>query len=867
MKTIEEELGKVSLTCNGQWNDRPYDRLCIVHDGFYASYISRKAVPAGIPLSNEEYWQPIAKLKEDLVIDYEVFKKEILELISVVQRGLKAARMVVSTMEDRDALKWEQIGVGCEVYVIETKKSYILDEITPVSNAKKWHLEADSEIGSKFVEAFSGMFPRAIAERAVADEFGINIQDNYLRRNVVVNYMAQVLKQYFVDNTVQILDGQITPDMLSETVKQMFTASQITNAADEEDLTVVDNLLKFADKDYNVNNYSGKARKYLRKNMISGVNTLTQDMINEPNTIYILQYDYCLAGETITLPDNSIILWRGGRLYDGAVKLNQCRLLSNYRQEDMFDKESISLDGDWAKGQILYHPFDLGEDNKQVEITGWGGTYTNDFYWFWDGEKWVSMGFDLSVYLTRAEFEAFLEKLREEMEQFYAWLLEELRKINARLDEHDRKITSIEGDIANINSNIDNLTNEMNNKFEDINNIINDLSSSVGDSISNLESYINNKIEDILNNINSSGDTISNEYKQYFESNYVSMFKNKIRAGTNITFVENSDGTITINASGGGGGGGGLTEQEVRDIINSMLNDYYTKQEINDIVAGLGGGGSGTMDGHNVMSTTQLGEARTGKYLVMNKFADSEAKPSKLDVDFNTLYTDIKNKLITDGFGQGGGTGSGGGLDASTVQSWIAAVMPIGSIMLWDTSTPPAGWEVYTAAQGRFVIGHIAGGINVYNNAKQGNLNWQNVLRNVGDTYDPATPGANINAYAFYIGGTDVPLHQHAVAVGKSKSGDNNHNVVTPGNWRSVAVDLDGDVKNGYPYGTNRNNARDYGISSRSNWYMTGPNINHNGEQIWTTLDASNWTSDYLAINKIMPTIALHYIKRVSNPW
>lgn len=166
MKTIEEELGKVSLTCNGQWNDRPYERLCIVHDGFYASYISRKAVPAGIPLSNEEYWQPIAKLREDLVIDYETFKKEILELIAVIQRGLKAARIVVSTMEDRDALTWEQIGVGCEVYVIETKKSYILDEITPVTNAKKWHLEADSEIGSKFVESFSGMFPRAIAERA-----------------------------------------------------------------------------------------------------------------------------------------------------------------------------------------------------------------------------------------------------------------------------------------------------------------------------------------------------------------------------------------------------------------------------------------------------------------------------------------------------------------------------------------------------------------------------------------------------------------------------------------------------------------------------------------------------------------------------
>jgi hypothetical protein len=45
MKTIEEELGKVSLTCNGQWNDRPYERLCIVHDGFYAIYLVKLFLP------------------------------------------------------------------------------------------------------------------------------------------------------------------------------------------------------------------------------------------------------------------------------------------------------------------------------------------------------------------------------------------------------------------------------------------------------------------------------------------------------------------------------------------------------------------------------------------------------------------------------------------------------------------------------------------------------------------------------------------------------------------------------------------------------------------------------------------------------
>ena len=55
---------------------------------------------------------------------------------------------------------------------------------------------------------------------------------------------------------------------------------------------------------------------------------------------------------------------------------------------------------------------------------------------------------------------------------------------------------------------------------------------------------------------------------------------------------------------------------------------------------------------------------------------------------------------------------------------------------------------------------------------KQGNLDWKTVLENIKDTYDPAAPGRNVSAYGFYIGGTDLPLHQHAVAVGKTKSGD-----------------------------------------------------------------------------------------------
>lgn len=78
MKTVKQELGKVSITGNGLWDiHNSYDRLCLVHDGHFASYISKKEVPSGIELSNLEYWQPVANLRDDIKIDYNTFKEYI----------------------------------------------------------------------------------------------------------------------------------------------------------------------------------------------------------------------------------------------------------------------------------------------------------------------------------------------------------------------------------------------------------------------------------------------------------------------------------------------------------------------------------------------------------------------------------------------------------------------------------------------------------------------------------------------------------------------------------------------------------------------------------------------------------------------
>ena len=59
MITNEKNIGKVSISCDGVWDIRKdYDKLCLVTYGSY-NYISRKQVPNGTDITNEEYWQKL----------------------------------------------------------------------------------------------------------------------------------------------------------------------------------------------------------------------------------------------------------------------------------------------------------------------------------------------------------------------------------------------------------------------------------------------------------------------------------------------------------------------------------------------------------------------------------------------------------------------------------------------------------------------------------------------------------------------------------------------------------------------------------------------------------------------------------------
>lgn len=68
--------------------------------------------------------------------------------------------------------------------------------------------------------------------------------------------------------------------------------------------------------------YNGMDRVVLEKNMVNGINLLTQGMLGQENTIYVIQYDFDLnqnlTGE-VKVPANCCLLFEGGYISNGTI--------------------------------------------------------------------------------------------------------------------------------------------------------------------------------------------------------------------------------------------------------------------------------------------------------------------------------------------------------------------------------------------------------------------------------------------------------------------------------------------------------------------------------------------------------------------
>lgn len=113
---------------------------------------------------------------------------------------------------------------------------------------------------------------------------------------------------------------------------------------DEEDITqsAIDEqgntYLSLKDRTYNPSEFSGKGYKILRKNIIEiedanfnkvKKNILTQDMINEPNTVYEIRYDFDLDSAKIIIKEGCILKFEGGSFTNGGIEGNGTIIKSN----------------------------------------------------------------------------------------------------------------------------------------------------------------------------------------------------------------------------------------------------------------------------------------------------------------------------------------------------------------------------------------------------------------------------------------------------------------------------------------------------------------------------------------------------------
>lgn len=106
--------------------------------------------------------------------------------------------------------------------------------------------------------------------------------------------------------------------------------------------------LQLADRPYDEANFSGKGYKILRKNIQDGKNILTQEMINEPNMVYEIRYDFDLNGQTINIPKNSTLKFISGLLSNGTIIGNNTKIIAN-KNEQIFkiDRNLYYIGGTW----------------------------------------------------------------------------------------------------------------------------------------------------------------------------------------------------------------------------------------------------------------------------------------------------------------------------------------------------------------------------------------------------------------------------------------------------------------------------------------------------------------------------------------
>lgn len=330
MEQYKKILGKVMMTAEGTYNkDKKYEPISLVTDEeTNKSYISRKEVPAGIQINNREYWQPVSSSG---IIDNGVIilnRKNSDGQIPIYD--LKSATEAVAVGDRKGGVILGFLGFNPEIDTVPTWKLYQYNDVSP----SNW-TNIDYWLPMDYTNKYAGWFDN---EEALYDSVPFPKVGMYAY--VGNSATSAIIYRCYVDKTWQATEDK--------------AFGGVVNLADEEDITSKQNKLKFKDKEYNPAQYNGMGRIYLRKNIVGGINILTQTMMQATNTIYIIQYDYDLQGKTITIPENCVLQFEGGSFSNGKILFNNTTLDGNIIINCSFDgkicNDRLNINWFGAKG-------------------------------------------------------------------------------------------------------------------------------------------------------------------------------------------------------------------------------------------------------------------------------------------------------------------------------------------------------------------------------------------------------------------------------------------------------------------------------------------------------------------------------------
>lgn len=100
MKLQIDDLGFVSINVEDWDINHQFPRLTLTTDySTWITYISRKAVPAGTPITDIKYWKPIGRIKNDIVFDYDKFKQDVTKQLGIFGSLISALAKRIDALE------------------------------------------------------------------------------------------------------------------------------------------------------------------------------------------------------------------------------------------------------------------------------------------------------------------------------------------------------------------------------------------------------------------------------------------------------------------------------------------------------------------------------------------------------------------------------------------------------------------------------------------------------------------------------------------------------------------------------------------------------------------------------------------------